>query len=168
MVAIERAGIWQLSLGCGVDSLQFHGGLGVRKCARRIVENSAVASASFVRCVGGPRRILWGHATRVANTLELSADSPRTAIHRVIPGAARAYDSDGFDVAGFNRRPSFATSEFWAGDRLSVRLEHLGRRSWCAARRRLSHCSVWASWDRPSCGFGGLPRCGDRFVDRKN
>src|ERR1700745_4304762 len=29
VVAIERIGIWQLSLGCGVDSLQFYGGLGV-------------------------------------------------------------------------------------------------------------------------------------------
>src|SRR6266478_2403555 len=114
VVAIERAGIWQLSLGCGVDSLQFHGGPRVGKRARRVSENSAMATALFVRCAGGPRRVLRVHdcfwpsnawrldATRVANTLELSAGSPRTAIRRVFPDPAGADDSDGFDLAGDN------------------------------------------------------------------
>src|SRR5207244_8865950 len=122
VVAIERAGIWQLSLGCGVDSLQFHGGLGARKCARRILENSAMASAPFVRCVGGPRRILWVHdcfwpssawrvdAARMANALELSADAARTAIHRVFPGAAGADDSNGLDLTGDSPGSSAAAS----------------------------------------------------------
>ena len=47
VVAIERAGIWQFGLGCGVDSLQFHGRPGAGKRDRCIIENSAVASTSF-------------------------------------------------------------------------------------------------------------------------
>src|SRR5205085_6421791 len=86
VVAIERPCIRQLSLGYGVDPLQFHGGPGDRERDRRIIENSAMATAVFVRCAGGARRIVWVHgcvwpssawrvdAPRVANTLELSAD----------------------------------------------------------------------------------------------
>src|SRR5213592_3063676 len=97
VVTVERPSIWQLSLGCGVDSLQFHGGPGLGKRARRILENSAMASAPFIRCVGGLRRILWVHdcfwppsawrvdAARMANALELSADAARAAIHCVFP-----------------------------------------------------------------------------------
>src|SRR6266496_3628668 len=111
VVALERAGIWQLSLGCGIDSLKFHGGPGVGKRARRILEDSALATTAFLCCARGACRILWLHncfwsagawridAPCVADAVELSADAPRTAIHCVFPNPARADNSDGFDAA---------------------------------------------------------------------
>jgi spermidine synthase len=47
VVAIERLGIWQLHLGCGTDSLQFHGGPGSGERARCVIENSAMAPLHF-------------------------------------------------------------------------------------------------------------------------
>jgi hypothetical protein len=61
VVAVERLGIWQLHLGCGTDSLQFHGGAGSGERARCVIENSAMAPPAFLRCAGGPRRNRWLH-----------------------------------------------------------------------------------------------------------
>src|SRR5206468_3030286 len=88
----------------------------------------------------------------------------RTAIRRVFPDPAGANDSYGFDLAGNNRGPSIAANELWACDRLSVRLEHLGRRGWCTAWRDVSHRSIWTSRDWISCRFGGLSCRRDRVV----
>src|SRR5438067_12679941 len=179
VVAVEWPGIWQLSLGCGVDSLQFHGGPGLGKRARRIIENSAMALASFIRCFGGPRRSFWVHdcfwpssawrldATRVANTVELSADSPRLAIHRVFPDPPRADNSHGFDLAGDYRRSSAAANERWTRDGFSVWLEHLRRRGWCTTWRSISYRSVWSSRHGFGCRLGELRRRGNRFSARE-
>ena len=45
VAAIEWLGVWQLDLGCGADSFEFHGGSGIRKRAGCIIENSAMAAA---------------------------------------------------------------------------------------------------------------------------
>src|SRR5882724_10117284 len=179
VVAIERAGIWQFSLGGGINSFQFHGGPGVGKRARRIIENSAMAAASFVRGVGGVRRVLWLHdcfwpssawrldATRVANTVESSAGSPRTAIRRVFPDPTRADNSDGFYPAGDNRGSSIAANELWTRDRFFVRLEHVRRRCRCTAWRSISYRSVWSSRHGFGCRLGELRRRSNRFSARE-
>src|SRR5438034_4742638 len=112
MVAVERLGIWQLDLGCGADSLQFHGGAGIGKCAGYIIENPAMAAAIFLRCAGGPRCISWLldcfwpsdrwrlDAARVANAVELLADAAGAAVRDFLSDFAGADYSDGFDAAG--------------------------------------------------------------------
>src|SRR6266496_1204849 len=174
VVAIERAGIWQLSLGCGVDSLLFHGGTGVRKCARRIVENSSMASAAFIRGAGGPRRVVWMHdcfcsscawridAACVANALELSADSVGAAFCHFIPDSARANDSDGFNAAGDDRRPGVATNDLWTRNRISVWLQHAGCSGGGGPWRNVLHSSIWTLRHGVGCGIGGLYRGGRR------
>jgi len=112
VVAPERAGIWQFGMGCSVNSLQFHGGAGFGKRARGISDNSAVATALFVRCAGDLRRVFRVHdrlwtstawqldASRLANALELPAHSAWAALCRLFSDPARANDSHGFDLAG--------------------------------------------------------------------
>src|SRR6267378_1373646 len=112
VAATEWPGIWQLDLGCGADSFQFHGGPGFGKLTRRVLENSPVAAASALRRSRNAGRIFWLHncfcsasawrfvAASVANAVELSADSPRTALCRFFRDPAGANDSHGFDVAG--------------------------------------------------------------------
>src|SRR5438445_12986474 len=53
-------------------------------------------------------------------------------------------------------------------DRASIFPDHVTRSSRRCARRRLSHWSVWTSRNEFGCGFGRLPRCGDRVADRRN
>ena len=139
-----------------------------------------MAAATSLRFARSARRFLWLHdcfwssaawridATRVANAVELSANPPRTAFYRVIPNPTRADNSDGFDAAGVNRRPDFAANEFWARDRSPLWLERVRRSGGCRTRRRLSYWSVWTLWHRHGCGFGGLCRCSDRIIGRKN
>ena len=112
VAASEWLGFWQLDLGRSADSIQFHGGTGVGKRTGCIIENPAMATAAFLRCAGTLRRILWLHdcfwpsgrrrfdAARVANAMELSADTAGAAVRGFLPDFARANDSDGFDAAG--------------------------------------------------------------------
>src|SRR5262249_44304581 len=104
-------GIWQLGVGCGADSLQFHGGSGIGKRAGCIIKNPALAAAAFLRCAGAPRCILWLHdrfwpsdrwrlnAARVANAVELSADAAGPSVRGFVPDFAPANDGNGFDAA---------------------------------------------------------------------
>src|SRR4029453_14170539 len=96
----------------GLDPVQFHGGAGTRERDRRVIENSAMATASSLCLAGGARRSAWLHnhfwssaagrivATGVANALELSAYPPRTAVHGVVPDPTRADNSHGVDASG--------------------------------------------------------------------
>src|SRR5438477_9142158 len=128
MVAVERLGIRQLDLGCGTDSLQFHGGSGFGKRPRCVIENSAMAAASPLCLAGGAGCSLWLHnrfwssgagrivATRVASSVELSARASWTAIRCVFPNSTYADNGDGSDVARVDRRSDVAANQFWARD----------------------------------------------------
>ena len=114
MAALERSSVWQLGLGCGVDSLQFHGrfGAGQRDCG--ILEDKAMAAVASVRGAGNSGRAPWLHhrvwfavgwgvaAADVANALELSADAPGLALCFVLCDFAYSDNGDGPDVAGIN------------------------------------------------------------------
>src|SRR5437868_4446636 len=109
MVAVERLGIRQLDLGCGADSLQFHGGSGFGKRSRCVIENSAMAASAFLRRAGTHGRILRLHncfwppdagradAASVAIAVESSADAPRAAFCRVVLDLAPSDDRHGFN-----------------------------------------------------------------------
>ncbi len=126
LAAFERARIWQLGLGDGVDPFQFHGRTGAGERDRRVVENSAMATASSLRLAGGARRCAWLHnrfwssgagrivATRVANALELSTHASRTAVRCVFPDSTCADNGDGPDAAGVDGRSNVAANQFWA------------------------------------------------------
>src|SRR5262249_60272056 len=134
---------------------QFHGGPGARECDRRIIENSAMATASSLCLAGGARRSAWLHnrfwspvagriiATAVANALELPAGSPRTTIYCFLPNSPCADNSHGIDASRIDRRSNLAANRFWARDRFSVWLKHFGLRGWCCAWCRLSHRGLW-------------------------
>src|SRR5439155_1655660 len=111
VVAVERPGIWQLSLGRGVDSFQFHGRPGVGKRDRRIIKNSAMAAPSSLRCTGGVRGSVWLHnriwssaawrfaAAGLADAVGLPAYAAWIAFRAVVPHPARADNSHGSDAA---------------------------------------------------------------------
>ena len=176
MVAIERTGVWQFGVGCGIDSLQLHGRSGAGKRDRCIIENSPVATALFVRCAGDPRRIFRLHncfwfaaarqfvASAVADALGTSANAAWTSFCSLVPHPARADNSDGLDPAVDNRGSSLAANQLWARDRLSVRLEHLRRSGRCTARGSVPHRTIWTSRDWIGCRFGGLRCRGDRVA----
>ena len=146
LAAAQRPRIWQLGLGGGVDPFQFHGRPGARERDRRIIENSAMATATSLRLAGGARCSAWLHnrfwssgagrivATCVANALELSAHASRTAVRCVFPDSTCADNGDGPDAAGVDRRSNVAANQFWARDWFSVWLEHFRRGGWCCAR----------------------------------
>src|SRR5262249_20748720 len=173
LVAIEWLGVWQFSLGCGADSLQFHGGPCIKKNARPVP--AKFPGAAPVSFCGSPNGFLaflvhdcfWSSSAwpvdgaRVANALELSASSAWTAVQRVFPDPACAYDGNGFDLAGDNRGSRIEPNEFWARDRCSVRREYVGRGVGCVAWRSVPDWRIWTS--RHESGSGRIRlHCRDR------
>ena len=71
-----------------------------------------MATAPSLRLAGGARRSVWLHnrfwsagawridAAHVANAVELSANSPRAAVYRVVPDLVGADNGDGLDASG--------------------------------------------------------------------
>src|SRR4029077_8999687 len=123
LAEVKRARIRQLGLGGGVNPFEFHGWPCARERDRRIIENSAMATAPSIRVAGGARRSAWLHdrfwsssarrivATPVANALELSTHASRTAIRGLFPDSTPADNGDGPDAAGVDRRSNVTANQ---------------------------------------------------------
>src|ERR1700748_3062364 len=99
-------------MGHSADSLQLHGGPGGGKCRCWGIENSAMATAAFLRSARALRRILWLHdcfwpsrrwrfaAARLADAVELSTGAAGAPVRGFLPDLACANNSEWFGAGG--------------------------------------------------------------------